>query len=260
MSARDPDTAAVLEELADTLTALRRELADADAGTGTEAGAGAGADGDRTPDRSPPSTGDLLRFTEEYTIPTVIATLEATIAALELLRGLLRLVDPDRRAVDRSTGGAGGRLATAGDSAVGGVERALSELRTALSAADLPDDETSRRLIEDARTLSETVENRLDGARQTVEGKADGADQPERPAARGTESIPERDRSRGISIDVREEGADGSERTTAGDGEDGEDGDDADVDVEAELESIREEVGRDDDDGGDAQSSTGSNR
>jgi hypothetical protein len=252
VSAREPDTAAVLEELADTLAALRRELEAADGDTGAGGGDAPGDDRhapDRPRRRSPPSAGDLLRFTEEYTIPTVIATLEATIAALELLRGLLRLVDPDRRAVGPAAGRAGGRLAAAGDSAVGGVERALSELRTALSAADLPEDESARRLIEDARALSETVEDRLDDARRTVEGEPGSA--------------PDRDRERGVSIDVREE--DAAERGAESDGDD-----EAGVDVEAELESIRAAVERDDgdesdaaddgDEGGSAQSSTGSNR
>ena len=73
---RDRDElAAQLDELEATLTDLRSELR---------------SEGRRGPPR-PPRLGELLRFTEEYTIPTLIALLEATIKSLELLQRPLRL-------------------------------------------------------------------------------------------------------------------------------------------------------------------------
>jgi hypothetical protein len=120
---RDEDLADLLAELETTLTELRGELQV----EGREAPGRSGnrestdrADGraasdrrrarDRRRDRSvlprPPSVSELLRFTEQYTLPTLISTLEAAIQALELLRGTLRLVDGRSAA---RTAGAGRR-------------------------------------------------------------------------------------------------------------------------------------------------------
>ena len=81
---RDDDIAARLDELAAILDDLREDLRESDR---------------QTPPR-PPRLTELLRFTEQYTIPTVIALLETTITSLELVRGALRLVDPEGRLGD----------------------------------------------------------------------------------------------------------------------------------------------------------------
>ena len=83
----------------------------------------------------PPTPGELLRFTEEYTIPTVIAVLEANVRALELLQRVLRLADPVRAADAESTA-ARRRADDLRRDAADGLSDALSELRTALSEAD----------------------------------------------------------------------------------------------------------------------------
>ncbi|MDI2598457.1 hypothetical protein QA786_14810, partial [Listeria monocytogenes] len=92
-----------------------------------------------------------------HTLPTLVATLEATIQALELLRGFLRLVDPaaSERPTDDVPPGA---RATVG--------RALSDLRSALEGTDLPDDPAARELVADARDLAADVESRLDASRR----------------------------------------------------------------------------------------------
>jgi hypothetical protein len=203
MSGRDDrDTRELLDELATTLDALRADLDDGNAREGR---------------RGPPTPRELLRVTEAYTIPAVIASLEAAIAALELLRAVLRLADPDRAAADESARGSTDVMGRAGESAVVGAERALSELRRALSAADLPEDRATD-LAADARALSAEVESRLRAARDAEPSDGDAAD----------------GRSDGVQIDV--EAAD----TSSGNGDDAPD--DAGVDVDAELESIRRDV------------------
>lgn len=210
MSGRDDrDTRELLDELETTLDALREDLAGRESGRGR-----------------PPTPRELLRVTEEYTIPTVIATLEAAIAALELVRAVLRIADPDRSLTDRSDRPATDPVGRAGETAVAGAERALSELREALSAADPPDDPAARGLVADARELSAEVEARLREAREGREPRDRSASD---------------DSGRGVRIEVD----DGQAGETTGDGKDtGDetDGDGAGVDVDAELESIRREV------------------
>ena len=149
---RNEDLSELLDDLGATLAELRSELQQGerpDNRRDTTArrtrrdrpGAGSGLP-------RPPSVSDLLGFTEQYTLPTIISTLEATIRALELLRGSLRLVNPDGSAVepasDRRTDSTAARLgsgaADVGQGAVSGVERALSELEAALAESNVPRD------------------------------------------------------------------------------------------------------------------------
>ena len=206
-----------LTELESTLTELRRELHE---------------ERRRTPPK-PPSLGELLRFTEQYTIPTVIALLEATIQSLELLRRTLRLADPER-AVREESETARRRLDSVGAEASGQLAGALAELRTALSEADLPENPESRRLIDDARDLTGEIEGRLRDAEQAVR------DQQDRQRRDRTADRQAADRDRGVMIDVTD-AADGSP-----DGDEAEEPDDESprVDVESELESIKDELDR----------------
>ncbi|MFB6305271.1 MAG: hypothetical protein ABEH47_08895 [Haloferacaceae archaeon] len=203
----DRETEELLDELETTLEALREEV-----------------DGRNRRRRGPPTPLELLRLTERHAIPTLVATLEATVAALELVREVIRLVDPERSSgrVDE----AGDRLGRAGDSAVVGAERVLADLRRALDAADLPDDEAARPLVAEARELSAEVEARLREAR-------------DEPGARGASGD-----DGGVRIDVTEDEKRGEAEEESGDEEGAAD---AGVDVDAELESIRDEV-RDDQD------------
>ena len=100
-----------------------------------------------------------------------------------------------------------------------GASTALSELRRALAETDLPRDGEARDIVEDARELSAELERRIDDA-----GRADWSTRDDGP----------------VSIDVREgdDGVDAEE----GNGSDESSDDGTDVDVESELDSIRESV------------------
>jgi hypothetical protein len=207
-----------------------------------------------------------VRFTEQYTIPTVIALLETTIKSLELLRGTLRLADPGR-SVAEGAEGAGDRLADVRDGATAGLSRSLSELRTALTEADLPEDAASRSIIADARDLTAEIESRIDEGRREADAARDrrlGRDRDgDRGDGRRTRNEGGADRDDGASpvqIDVTDpgEGDDGADEAA-------EDADDPpEVDVESELESIKRQVDGDEagtdagengsDDGDDAES------
>jgi len=214
-----------LDELDETLTDLRRELR---------------AERRRTPPK-PPSLSELLQFTEQYTIPTLIALLEATIQSLELLRRTLRLADPER-AVRKESETARSRLDSVGAEASGQLAGALSELRTALSEADLPENPESRRLIDDARELTGEIEGRLREAEQSVRDQQDRQRRDRAADRQSTDRTPDTNRDRGVMIDVTD-AADGSADQNGADGSDDSD-ETPQVDVESELESIKDELDR----------------
>ncbi|MEZ3162633.1 hypothetical protein ABNG03_16185 [Halorubrum sp. RMP-47] len=238
---RDDDLEERLDELEDVLGELRADLRKNER--------------DRRGPPRPPRLSELVRFTEQYTIPTVIALLETTIKSLELLQGTLRLADPGR-SVAESGEGAGDRLADVRDGAATGLSRSLSELRTALSEADLPEDAASRSIIADARDLTAEIESRIDEGRREADAARDrrvGGDRDgDRDAQSPDDAESRSDRDGGASpvqIDVTEPGEGDA------DGEDDTSDDAADeppeVDVESELESIKRQIDGDEVDAGD---------
>ena len=215
------ELAAQLDELEATLTDLRSELRTEER---------------RGPPR-PPRLGELLRFTEEYTIPTLIALLEATIKSLELLQRTLRLADPARAAREEGEA-ARSRLDEVGSEAGNQLAGALAELRTALAEADLPENPESRDLITDARELTGEIETRLRDAERTVsdQRQRERGETPSR-GQRGS------DADEGVMIDVSDD--DDSSQQSAEETDDSDADSDAPaagVDVDAELESIKNEL------------------
>jgi hypothetical protein len=169
MSSRDDEELAVLlADLERTLTDLR-EAVDED------------VRGELRPRRRPPTPGEILRFTEEYTLPTAIALLEATVQSLELLRAVLRLVGPGSTADDVRD-----RLRARRGPETDALRDALADLRDALTGADLPEDSAAGSILVDARELTSEIDSRLD------EAAADR--RRERESTR-----------RGVAIDVEEE-------------------------------------------------------
>jgi hypothetical protein len=169
MSSRDDEELAVLlADLERTLTDLR-EAVDED------------VRGELRPRRRPPTPGEILRFTEEYTLPTAIALLEATVQSLELLRAVLRLVGPGSTADDVRD-----RLRARRGPETDALRDALGDLRDALTGADLPEDSAAGSILVDARELTSEIDSRLD------EAAADR--RRERESTR-----------RGVAIDVEEE-------------------------------------------------------
>ncbi|WP_200840197.1 hypothetical protein [Halorubrum sp. JWXQ-INN 858] len=249
---RDDDLEERLDELEDVLSELRRDLRRDER--------------DRRGPPRPPRISELLRFTEQYTIPTVIALLEATIKSLKLVQGSLRLADPTRGLDADAAGDAtADRLAGVRDEASAGLARSLAELRTALSEADLPEDAASRSIVADARDLTAEIEARIEEGRREVDAHRDrGRDGRREASSRADRSENAADGA--VHIDVTDpDDAASQTDATGGDGadvdEDSTNGDDApEVDVESELESIKRQIdgtggdddgdGRDGDDGG----------
>ena len=234
---RDDELEERLDELEDVLGELRRDLEESER--------------DRRGPPRPPSLSDLVRFTEQYTIPTVIALLETTIKSLELLRGTLRLADPGR-SVAGEGGATADRLADVRDGASAGLARSLSELRTALSEADLPEEAASRSIIADARDLTAEIESRIEEGRREADAARRGDRRDDRRSGRddgGREAAGRDERGgrdddpsggRGIRIDVTDPDSD-PEAEAADDKEAGDDSA-PEVDVESELESIKRQI------------------
>jgi hypothetical protein len=204
--ARDTDDIRpLLEDLQETLSTLQSELDERETV--------------RRPPRRPPSPGEFFRFTEEYTIPTLVSLLETTIRSLELLGGVIRLLDPERPLPSADQSASRERVAR-------GASTALSELRRALTEVDLPPEGEARDIVADARRLSADLERRI-GEYET--GGTSG-------------------RGRGpVSIDVKEQSASEDGRDDAAAGDEARDDGGASVDVESELDSIRREVHGSDD-------------
>lgn len=258
--ARDPtdeDLAAVVSELSETLSALQEQLDDRDRRSRRGTVDRQEADRwERRPERDrprPPAVGELFQFTSDYTIPTVVAVLEATIEALELLQGVIDLAapgeSPDRRGRrgrrDRRRGSLGRSLFS--DAVADGVSRttdraatdaadALARLRETLTEADLPNDEESRDLVADARELSAELERRVRESRDLVDTERTREQRDRRS-----------DSSDGGPVTISVDDPDTEADTTTDDEDEG--GEDAspEVDVDAELESIKRQMGRDDD-------------
>jgi hypothetical protein len=76
----DPDLESMLSELAETLSALQNEVEPSRP--------------PQTPPMRPPSLREVMRFTEQQTIPTLVAILEANVRLLELAGAALRAMDP----------------------------------------------------------------------------------------------------------------------------------------------------------------------
>lgn len=217
------DLAALLSELQTTLNRLQSEL-DAN-GVDDGRGGRRTRDAPRPPSR-PPTLGELLRFTDEYTIPTVIAVLETSIQSLELLRGVLRLTDPSRSLGSDAPESARRLTSEAGRRATSRVESALSDLQTALSEADLPEDERARTLVDDARSLSAEIDRALADARTDA-----GRERRRRTGRRG-----------GVSIRVDEEATDTATEEATEEAAEENEAESTRIDVEAELASLKEDV------------------
>ena len=226
-----------------------------------------GRDADRAPRREfdPPGVTDVLRFTEEYTLPTLIATLEATAEALRLVQRLLRLVTPgESRAPEtdqgRSVDLGADAIQAVSDRAATELTDRLAALRTELEEANLPEDDESREVLTEARELTDEIERRV----RESEGLADAARSNRTRSNTARSETTRSNTSRGatdgpVTIEVGDPASDDS----ADDGDDaqGDTASDAEgdtteesapdeppeVDVEAELESIKRDLGVDED-------------
>ncbi|WP_293033822.1 hypothetical protein [Natronococcus sp.] len=233
----DDDLANAIRELTRTIEELRTELEEPS------------RRGPRFPAPRPPTPRELLRVADEVAIPALVATLESSVRTLEALQRGLEIVRTEREVrdrVDESTGRAGTRANDVRRATLSQLDTVLAELQRAAADGSLPADEDARELLVEARELRDEVDGRL---RRAVEGRD------------------ESDEDGPIRIDIDQ--PDGTTETD-------EDGDESDssVDVDAELETLKDRYSEDeradeatdeneraeDDESGDDDPQTGSNR
>lgn len=212
--AGDDDLVALVEELSTTLESLQSTVESDPVGRIDRRGP------------APPTPRELLRFTERYTIPTLIALLESGVRSLELLGATLRLLDG--RGIDDASPATRERVGAVGRTTLDRVDTVLEDLQSALEGGE-PSDPTARDLLADARSLREEIDRRL----------AEATDDRERGPGGTASRTAERGTAEGRAIPVRS--ADEPESTDDDGAEDAPDEDVA-VDVDAELESIRRDV------------------
>ena len=191
----DRDLEPLLTELAETLSELQGEVENEHQR--------------RSPSMRPPSFREVLRFTEQQTIPTLVAILEANVRMLELAGAALRAMDPERSTSNRETAQ---RALDTGRVSSERLASGLSDLRSALAGAEATNPE-ARDLLAEADQLSAEIRERLQ--------EADADD-----AATDTEA------EGGVTIDVADAGEVDDEETDQA----------PEPDIDAELDSIRDEV------------------
>jgi len=220
----DQNLEALVAELAGTLETLQAEL----------------DDGGRGP--QPPRAGDVVRFTEQYTIPTIISVLEASIRSLELLRGALRLADGQLEETDPREGRSRDRRSR-GARALDAVDGLLGDLDGAVEGR--PVDPEARDLLAEARSLREEIDDR-------ISSRSPGRERTRRASTPHSGTGP-RERTAGdssggaVRIDVTDADPDPADCSGATPRESRGEESRArgSVDVEAELDAIKREV-RDD--------------
>lgn len=157
MTERDDELEQVAADLADTLDALREEL-----------------EADR---REPPRVVDLLRFTEQYTIPAIIAVLEANIRVLELLAGSIRVAAGTEKSAARRADAANAATAT-----LEALDSALQDATRAVSGGE-PSNPEARELLREARDLRAELDERLRQSTGAQEATASGAESTDDPVS-----------------------------------------------------------------------------
>ncbi|SDQ65672.1 DUF7547 family protein [Natronobacterium texcoconense] len=211
MADNDDELAEAVRELTRTIDELRRELESERSRRG--------------PRLRPPTPRELLAFTDDVALPAVLSVLEASVRALETFQRGLELVRTEREVRDRTNEAA----ATTSDRAdqfrrttLSRLDTVLEELQRAASEGALPADDEARDLLSEARRLRDEVDDRL-------RAETDEVETPDEPTGwQGDETV---------SIDI-EEGT-----PPEPDSSDEPDEPDPSVDVEAELETLKDQYG-----------------
>lgn len=181
----------------------------------------------------PPTPRELLRFTEQHAIPTAIAVLEANVRALKLLQGALRLTDPERAAREEA-GEARTRAERVGRTALDRLDGALADLQSEFEDGGIPADGEARDVLRDARALSAEIRDRLATDGEPGSGVEAGRD--DDPG--GTDRAGTAPGGTDVPVDGPDRrGEESPEGRRAGS-----DADPVEIDVEGELQSIKDEL------------------
>lgn len=183
-SASDEDLARLAADLARSLRDLQGEL---------EPGRRRGL--------RPPSPRELLRFTDEVAIPGTILILETNVRALRLLQRAIRLADPERTR-DRDDDAVRDRAIQLSRTTVEKLDDVLGDVQAAIEGR--PNDDEARRVLDEARSLRDEIDDRLAADPATGETDADTGSGPTVPVDVDAEL-------QSIKDDLDDDGDDGSD-------------------------------------------------
>lgn len=224
MADQDDELANAVRELTRTIDELRQELESSQRRSRF-----------RSPAPRPPTPGELLRFTDEVAIPATVAVLETTVRALEGFQRALKLARTEREVRDRTTDAASAtseRASTLRRTTLSRLDTVLAELQRAASDGTLPADERASDLLAEARELRDDVDSRLRDVGEDLETRASESQNP------GSTDP--------VRIDIKEGSVDDSRGDTASRTD--RDDPDPSVDVDAELETLKDQYGVDEGD------------
>ena len=121
--------------------------------------------GRRRPRR--PSPRGLARFTSEVAIPALILLLQTQIRTLELLRRTIRLAEGRDPRGEHTGSEMRKRAETLGQATLTQLDDALSEVQSAIEGR--PESDRAHDIISEARDLREQIQNELDSEPASVE-------------------------------------------------------------------------------------------
>ncbi len=120
----------------------------------------------------PPTPREVLSFTGEYAIPTLITMLEANVRALKALQQIIRLVDPEYDPTEKARSDLSARAGQVSRATLDRLQDTLNEVENGLSEGNLPEEPRARRILEDARRLSDDIREEITiGSEQADEGR-----------------------------------------------------------------------------------------
>ncbi|WP_137290126.1 DUF7547 family protein [Natronorubrum halophilum] len=217
MADPDDELAEAVRELTRTIDDLRQELESTQSRSRF-----------RPPAPRPPTPRELLTFTDEIAIPAAIAILKTSVRALEGFQRALTIARTEREVRDRTTDATDTASERARDlqrTTLSRLDTVLSELQRAASDDRLPTDDSARELLSEARELRDNVDRRLRDVDDDLETR------------RAESTDPVRIDVEDGDIDESRDGNSPLERDEPA----------SRVDVDAELETLKDQYGADED-------------
>ena len=198
----------------------------------------------------PPTPREVLSFTGEYAIPTAIAVLEANVRALKALQRVVTALDPDRSVVGEERDRLESRAADASRATLDRLESALEDVESTIRENDLPREDEARSILDDARRVNREIRDRVDRERRSVESARQRSRESDRQRPRedddrtGERATGESDRDLDGGTRIRVDDVTGEDPSATSPDEADHEAEETgpEVDVEAELRSIKDEL------------------
>lgn len=177
----------------------------------------------------PPTPREILSFTSEYALPTLITMLEANVRALKALQQIIRLVDPEYDSTREARSELSSRAGRASRATLDRLQSTLDEVEDALTEGGLPQEPGARRILEDARLLSDDIREEI----STGKEQADDSREAMKRSDAETEEIEDDEEKPQVNVDAELR----SIRKELGEPENGKLDDEAEEDDDSEGDS-----------------------